>query len=381
MRRGQFTWSRRALQVELQQDLQGLCCWRDVGRKASATLLVQLLALAATLRASLSAACRRCGCGLSPETIRQALLANLPGAAALLDPLRRRLQARLPRRLRRGKRLLAIDVHQRCYYGDVRHTPGVRGGHRRAGTKWFWAYATAALLEDGQRWTVGLTTVHKGQAMEVVVERLLRQVEPAELRVGRLLLDRGFYSAKVVALLQRRGIPFLMPVIRRGRGERGTRRFFDRSRRGWFRYTWESRDRKNGKPAGPTVTVRIACVPRPRGKRPLVYAFGGSFGSLADVRKAYRCFRETYRRRFGIETSYRQLGEALARTTSRSEAYRLLLVGIALLIRNLWVCCRQKLGPAFTLNWLLDECRAAYTEQLGRLSPWEAQAPVIPTAA
>src|SRR5882762_6503179 len=63
MRRNHSTVPRRALQVELEQDLRQLCSWQDVGRKVSATLLVQLLALAATLHASLSAACRRCGVG------------------------------------------------------------------------------------------------------------------------------------------------------------------------------------------------------------------------------------------------------------------------------------------------------------------------------
>jgi hypothetical protein len=379
MRRGQSTVPRQALQVELQQDLEGLWCWQDFGRKVSATMLVQLLALAATLQASLSAACRRCGLGR--ETIRRALRANLPDVQALLESLRVCLQARLPRRLRRGQRQLAIDVHERCYYGDVRQTVGVRGGKRKAGTQWFWAYATAVVVEDNQRWTIGLTPVHTGEGMEAIVDRLLRQIEPTGLQIGRLLLDRGFYSAKVVALLQERSVPFLMPVIRSGRGQGGTRRFFRPSQRGWFTYTWESRDRKNGKPAGPTVTVGIACVPRPGRKRPLVYAYdGGSFGSLADVRKAYRRFRETYRRRFGIETSYRQLGEALAPTTSRSPAYRLLLVGIALLIRNLWVWCQQLVGPAFTLNWLLDDCRAAFAEQLGRVYFWNSQTLARPSA-
>jgi hypothetical protein len=46
---------------------------------------------------------------------------------------------------------------------------------------------------------------------------------------------------------------------------------------------------------------------------------------------------ELYRRRFGIETSYRQLHQVRARTSSRNPALRLLLVGLALLIVNLWV--------------------------------------------
>ena len=44
-----------------------------------------------------------------------------------------------------------------------------------------------------------------------------------------------------------------------------------------------------------------------------------------------------YRRRFGIETSYRQLHEARIKTTTRDPQLRLLFVGIALLLRNVWV--------------------------------------------
>ncbi|HMB05680.1 MAG TPA: transposase [Isosphaeraceae bacterium] len=45
----------------------------------------------------------------------------------------------------------------------------------------------------------------------------------------------------------------------------------------------------------------------------------------------------TYRLRFGIETSYRQMHEGRIRTTTRRPAVRLLDVGIALVLRNLWV--------------------------------------------
>jgi IS4 transposase len=47
--------------------------------------------------------------------------------------------------------------------------------------------------------------------------------------------------------------------------------------------------------------------------------------------------RDNYRQRFGIETSYRQLHEARIRTSSRSPLLRLLFVGLALVLRNVWV--------------------------------------------
>ena len=45
----------------------------------------------------------------------------------------------------------------------------------------------------------------------------------------------------------------------------------------------------------------------------------------------------TYRLRFGIESSYRQMHEGRIRTTTRRPVVRLLYVGIALVLRNLWV--------------------------------------------
>ena len=46
---------------------------------------------------------------------------------------------------------------------------------------------------------------------------------------------------------------------------------------------------------------------------------------------------QTYRRRFGIESSYRQLNQARIRTCTRNPALRLLLVGMALILRNAWI--------------------------------------------
>ena len=44
-----------------------------------------------------------------------------------------------------------------------------------------------------------------------------------------------------------------------------------------------------------------------------------------------------YRTRFGIETSYRQMHEARIKTCTRDPRLRLLFVGIALVLRNVWV--------------------------------------------
>jgi putative transposase len=64
-----------------------------------------------------------------------------------------------------------------------------------------------------------------------------------------------------------------------------------------------------------------------------------------SLRKIYR----RYRRRFGIECSYRLMRSVRAKTTSRNPTLRFFLLGIALIMLNTWVFLRwefaRKPGP------------------------------------
>ena len=62
----------------------------------------------------------------------------------------------------------------------------------------------------------------------------------------------------------------------------------------------------------------------------LLYVCLGWRGSLVRVRRRYR-------RRFGIETSYRLMEQVRGRTSTPNPALRFLLMGVALLIVNMWI--------------------------------------------
>ena len=61
-----------------------------------------------------------------------------------------------------------------------------------------------------------------------------------------------------------------------------------------------------------------------------------------------RFYRELNQRRFGIETSYRQLNQGKARTTTTDVRQRLLWLGVALLLRQVWVWLQQQQAPRGT---------------------------------
>jgi putative transposase len=318
--------------------------WPVTSASVPPLLLIRLLLRAAVQRRSLSAVVAQARAAPGWEAVRRALCRCLPGEPlALLPALTRALHARLPRSLPRRPRTMAVDLHLRPYYG-ARQTPGVYRGPAKAGTKTFFAYATLLVLRRGQTFTVGLTPVRNGEEQTAILARLLAQAAAAGLRVRRLLLDRGFYAATTMHWLQRQGLPFVLPMVRRGkRGPTkgactGTAAFFVPRRRGWHRYTFTARPRRGGrKQPAVRVSIDVCVVPRSqqgarRKKRgPLVYACHGT-------RHWPPCqVMAVYRRRFRIETSYRQLGEGLAATCSTRAVYRLLVVAVALVLRNVWV--------------------------------------------
>lgn len=59
--------------------------------------------------------------------------------------------------------------------------------------------------------------------------------------------------------------------------------------------------------------------------------------AIRKVRRTPREIRELYRKRFGVETSYRQMNGARIKTCTRDPRLRLLFIGVALVLRNVWV--------------------------------------------
>lgn len=148
-------------------------------------------------------------------------------------------------------------------------------------------------------------------------------------------LDRGFCSVDVIRYLQRARYAWLMPLVLRGRkadhvkGPSGSRIFAGRKRSGWAQYTMTNAAKRTAR-----FRVCIKCRNRRgersrHGREALVYALGGPLRP-----SSYTWVKETYRSRFAIETSYRQMHQAQIRTCTRDPLLRLLYVGIAFLLRN-----------------------------------------------
>src|SRR3954462_10045924 len=329
---------RKAVHRLATEHLQAHLKFQDYKRKTSARVLWAMLLAAAARITSLSDACQRLRDAPPDETARKALMATLPDYATLQRQLNAALAGHLPKILRRRLQRLAIDLTLIPYHGRPFRDPAdISRSQAESGPSHFHAYATAYVIRKGQRYTVALTGVQKGEALKAVVQRLLQQAARVGIRPRLLLLDRGFYSVAVVRYLQAARVPFLMPVVCHGRspkqqgGPSGSYVFRTWKTSGWSRHTLSDAKKRTA-----TVSICVKCRNyrgqwKRHGRQPLIYAYWGyQPGSPEAV-------FTTYRLRFGIETSYRQMHEGQIRTTTRNPVGRLLYVGIALVLRNLWV--------------------------------------------
>ncbi len=127
---------------------------------------------------------------------------------------------------------------------------------------------------------------------------------------------------------------------KRGKRATGLRALLKKNH-GYYAHTMTSNT--GGKRRSTKITVCVASKSyqhQKSGKRrrkKLLYA-------VRNVRLSPREIRETDRKRFGIETSYRQMNEARIRTCTRDPRQRLLFVGVALVLRNVWVWLHFKLA-------------------------------------
>jgi hypothetical protein len=338
MRSPQYIITPRHLQAHAAYRIQKHVRLPEAGRKCRAAVLWAVLFWAAGRVSSLAAACAALRRAPSDTAAHDALLAGLPAFAELQRRLNRALQGDLPDALRRKRQPLSADLTLIPYHGRPLHDPGeIYRGQAKSGTSHFHAYATAYVIRKGRRFTVALASVGRHDPLPEVLKRLLREAARAGVRPRYLLLDRGFCSVDVIRYLQAARHAWLMPLTLRGRkldhpkGPSGSRLFALWGKSGWGRYTMTNAAGRKAR-----FAVCVKCRNRRgergrHGREALVYALGGMQPS------SYQWVKDTYRSRFAIETSYRQMNQARIRTCTRDPLLRLLYVGVALVLRNVWV--------------------------------------------
>lgn len=245
--------------------------------------------------------------------------------------LNKTLHDRIPPRIYKGKLHAAADLNLIPYYGTPApaEVPYIYRSEAKSGTCSFYAYATMYVIKKNKRVTVAITAVRADDTDVAVITRLLDKISPLNIRIKRLCLDRGFFSVPVIRRLKALGIPFVIPVIIRGKNG-GTRQLLKGGKSYRTSYTMISQ-----KYGAVTFGVRVVCVYK-----------NGRFGKHGIEYFAYAVYKiplklrgihDDYRKRFGIETSYRMKNECRIRTAGKNPAVRLLYIGTAFILTDIRV--------------------------------------------
>lgn len=300
--------------------------------------IIAILGYGSAHRVSLDAACQELKQAPSANRLREVLAAALPERPALQRRLNTILRAQLPRRVKKGKQAypIAIDLTLIPYHGECyQDEKEIMRSQAKSGTTHFHGYATVSIVHDHHRYVVALRFVEKGESMDAIVRWLLTRLKTLKIRIQRAYLDKGFCSVAVLKTLKRRRLRYILPIPVRGKSG-GVRKLFGASASYTTTYTLQSP--KQGAMEVQAVVVRK--YSKGRYKRPGSRWFAYAVAGLPRRLPPHHVF-EMYRERFGIESSYRQMNQVRARTTSRNPVLRLLLVGLAFILFNVYIALRQ----------------------------------------
>lgn len=285
--------------------------------------LADIVLKAAAHQTTLNDACRDADDTSSRRTLSEAFSGLVLDAIehTVNDELWRQLERRFPPRP-----ILGIDWTLIPYHGHPHEDPDeLKRSQAKDGTTWFHAYATVYVCWRNRRYTFLVRFVRGSQTPTESLDSLMDDVERRGVQPRLVLADKAFCTVAALQSLKARRVPFILPLPLKGKRAKALQKG-----KGAYETTYELRGE----------TVRVAVVV----KRNADKYHGKKRGRNAyfpyvvhGLRAPPRRVDALYRLRGGIESSYRLMNQARARTSSRNPAVRLFYVAVSFLLQNAWV--------------------------------------------
>lgn len=207
---------------------------------------------------------------------------------------------------------IAFDWHDRAYYGSP-NTEGVVGTKPKRGTSYAFSFLTVSVITPGKRLVISVLPLRGRKDLPEIVLGLLGHIRRYVKRIAYVAFDNGFQDSELLKGLLEKGPPFILPL-------RKTVKL--RKRWKWNRYAHRFIHRTQG------IEVDVVEATDAKGWRYFL-----ATNLTATPKKTLKL----YKKRWGIETSYRKIGEFLPKTTSRSYTIRVFYFALAVLLYNVWI--------------------------------------------
>lgn len=313
----------KTLQKHLTLEVNGYCC--------STEMILDVVLKASAEQSSIEAACADLEQVADSNTIRDYLneairVDNLLQQEAEMNSI---LAESIPVSMKRTDLEVAIDFHDEPFYGKRADLRAVAcRGQAKQGTSYFIRVASAYVVWRDVRLTLAVRYVLPGRAKLDILQSLLDDLKRLGFSFKVLYLDKGFATTQIIRYVQQQGQPTIIACSIRGK-QGGTRALCQgrKSYRTCYTFTGDT-------PA--ELALIASLVPDKTGRRRRKWLAFIVIHLDWSPRKIYR----RYRRRFGIECSYRSLRCARARTSSRNPVLRFFLVAVALVLVNTWIWLR-----------------------------------------
>ena len=207
---------------------------------------------------------------------------------------------------------IAFDWHDVRFYGK-HGKEGVVGTKPERGTSYAYCYLTVSIITPGKRLVLAVVPLLSKDGLWQIALPLLDQVLQCVESVSYVAFDNGFQDGKLLQALIDRNVPFIIPL-------RDTVKLRRRWR--WKRYQKRFTYCTKG------VWVDVVEAVDSKGTQ---YFLGTNLpGRPKRILKLYK-------KRWGIETSYRMIGQFFAKTTCDDYAVRVWYFVLAVLLYNVWV--------------------------------------------
>jgi len=242
--------------------------------------------------------------------------------------INKNLKKHVTKTVRSKRNEFAIDYVNIPYYGEEENSGDTIKTKPKQGTSRYYAYATIYLILNNKRYTLALKGVRKGESLKDTVDFLIKEIKTIGLKIKIIYLDKEFFTVEVINYLQNIKTPFIIPCVKRGPSG-GIRNLLTGKKSYSTEYTMRSKENEA------TFQVNVV-VKYSKGKykrNGIEYFAYAVYNTDMPINKTFN----RYRKRFGIESSYRLMNQARIHTSTKKPVLRLLYIGLGLLLINIWI--------------------------------------------
>lgn len=246
---------------------------------------------------------------------------------------------------RNGSVLVAVDKHLIGRF-DKNNMKHLIYSKWKNGTSRFEAYAAVQVVAEPVNAVLDCVRVARGSSDAGFVRKFVHTLRDYKVRARLILPDREFYSVDVMNAPSASGNRYLMPAVKSIGVKRAIGEYRHGLRSAASRYVMRN---AAGRYERFVLIIRPAAGPdggrgRKTGRIADKYIVFAANLPMGRAQLGILTLPEEYRRRWGIETAYRQVEEVRPWTTSRSGTFRMILFFTSLFMYNMWATEHARRG-------------------------------------